>query len=273
MAHIQATFMSKTLFRNVTIQVILPVDKFSLWGDVKSPDKPFKTLYLLHGIFGNCNDWINGTALQRWAEEKNLCVVMPSGENSFYVDQPGMGNNFGMFIGEELVEITRKMFPLSHKRGDTFIGGLSMGGFGAVRNGLKYSETFGRIASLSGALHILEEDRKRRPLVSWESGCFGGDMNKARASDMNPRVLIKEFEEGKKNSAKPEIFMVCGTEDPLLKANRTFREAFEKAGFAVTYGEAPGKHDWDFWNEHIREVIDWLPLDEKSSGTNSGNVL
>ena len=151
MAFIQVSFMSKTLMRTVPLQVILPVDKFT-FGQLEREEKPFKTLYLLHGIFGNETDWVHGTRIQRWAEEKNLAVVMPAGENAFYVDQPSIGAMHGQFIGEELVEITRKMFPLSRKREDTFIGGLSMGGFGALRNGLKYHDTFGAVICLSGAL-------------------------------------------------------------------------------------------------------------------------
>ena len=115
MAFIQVSFMSKTLMRTVPLQVILPVDKFT-FGQPKREEKPFKTLYLLHGIFGNETDWVHGTRIQRWAEEKNLAVVMPAGENAFYVDQPSIGAMHGQFIGEELVEITRKMFPLSRKR-------------------------------------------------------------------------------------------------------------------------------------------------------------
>ena len=114
MAFIQVSFMSKTLMRTVPLQVILPVDKFT-FGQPEREEKPFKTLYLLHGIFGNETDWVHGTRIQRWAEEKNLAVVMPAGENAFYVDQPSIGAMHGQFIGEELVEITRKMFPLSRK--------------------------------------------------------------------------------------------------------------------------------------------------------------
>lgn len=115
MAFIQVSFMSKTLMRTVPLQVILPVDKFT-FGQPEREEKPFKTLYLLHGIFGNETDWVHGTRIQRWAEEKNLAVVMPAGENAFYVDQPSIGAMHGQFIGEELVEITRKMFPLSEKK-------------------------------------------------------------------------------------------------------------------------------------------------------------
>ena len=135
MALIQFTYVSNVLLRSVPVQVILPADKLSPEGEYL-PLKKYKTLYLLNGLWGSHVDWVSGTRIQRWAEERDLAVVMPAGENSFYVDRPGFHTEYGKWIGEELVEITRRMFPLSHKREDTFIGGLSMGGFGALRNGL-----------------------------------------------------------------------------------------------------------------------------------------
>ena len=64
-----------------------------------------------------------------------LALVVVTGDRSFYVDKPEWGDNYGKFIGEELVEITRSLLPLSRKKEDTFIGGISMGGFGALING------------------------------------------------------------------------------------------------------------------------------------------
>ena len=195
MAIIQVNFMSNTLWRTVPIQVILPVDKLTPDGSLPAPKK-FKTLYLMHGLLGNCTDWVSGTRIQRWAEEHDLAVVMPSGDNSFYVDRPASNNRYGEFIGHELVEITRRMFPLSDRREDTFIGGLSMGGFGALRNGLKYHETFSAIVCLSGALHIFENmDKlaKRKDGVenlTFEE-CLFGPLPEAVVSDKNPKVLIE----------------------------------------------------------------------------------
>ncbi len=83
-------------------------------------------------IYGLCErntDW-------RWAEEKNLAVIMPSGDNQFYIDKEDTEEYYGEYVGKELVEFTRKMFPLSEKKEDTFIAGLSMGGYGALINGL-----------------------------------------------------------------------------------------------------------------------------------------
>lgn len=90
MAFIQVSFMSKTLMRTVPLQVILPVDKFT-FGQPEREEKPFKTLYLLHGIFGNETDWVHGTRIQRWAEEKNLAVVMPAGRMRFmWISRPSV---------------------------------------------------------------------------------------------------------------------------------------------------------------------------------------
>ncbi len=273
MALIQVNFVSHFLFRTVPMQVILPVDKLQ-WGEQRpvQPQK-FKTLYLLHGLLGNYTDWVTGTRIQRWAEERDLAVVMPSGDNAFYVDQPGMGSRYSEFIGKELVEITRRMFPLSDKREDTFIGGLSMGGYGAVHNGLKYADTFGAIINLSGAMHIFEDNEPKS--IGPEMGYFG-DMAQARKSDKNPRVqveLLKKRMAADPAAALPKLFMACGTEDSLLSANRTLRDFFRENGLEVTYYESEGGHTWDFWDEYILKALNWLPLDSGKQGINSGNVV
>ena len=87
MALLHCNFMSRSLGRPVPIQVVLPTDKMA-GPQGQAPQGPFKTLYLLHGIFGDETDWVCGTRLQSWAQDRNLAVVMPAGENSFYVDNP-----------------------------------------------------------------------------------------------------------------------------------------------------------------------------------------
>ncbi len=270
MALIQVSFVSQCLFRSVPIQVILPVDKISFDGSPVPPPKPFKTLYLLHGLLGSCGDWVSGTRIQRWAEERDLAVVMPSGDNHFYLDQPAGGDRYGQYIGEELVEITRRMFPLSRRREDTFIGGLSMGGYGAVRNGLKYHETFSHIIGLSSALHILEDaENAGSARISFEESNFG-PLNEAVSSDRNPRVLIERLV--RENAELPRIYLACGTGDSLIDVNRAYRKAFEDAGFDITWAETDGGHTWDLWDDQIHRALDWLPLKMTGQGRNSGNV-
>lgn len=272
MAQLKVDFMSKSLMRTVSINVILPVDKVFLGKEEEV--KPFKTLYLLHGIFGNNSDWISGTRIQSWAQEKNIAVVMPSGENKFYINNEYTCERFSDFIGEELIEITRKMFHLSNKREDTFIAGLSMGGYGAIINGLKFNNTFGCIAGLSSALildDVLSGDEGISAIMGgrqYYTGIFG-DLSKLRGSDKDYEALAKELS-NRENI--PRMYLCCGTEDHLINANRKFRDLLLENNFDVTYVEGPGEHNWYFWDEYILKVLEWLPLNEGSKGLDSGNV-
>lgn len=273
MALIQVNLLSKALMRTVPVNVILPVDKMVFPGMQPREDKPYKTLYLLHGIFGNFTDWVTGTRIQRFAEEHDLCVVMPSGDNSFYVDTPY--NNYGQFIGQELVELTRKMFPLSHEKEDTFIGGLSMGGYGALRNGLKYADTFGYIVSLSGACHLEEMVSREGDQGfilfdrSYSESVFG-DLSKVLESDKSPKYLARQMQQAGK--PMPKIYMACGEKDSLLPANQDMAQALTEQGVDVTFEVGPGNHEWDFWDKYIEKAIQWLPTEKPGMGMNSGNV-
>ena len=267
MAVFHASFFARTLGRTVPLTVILPTDKMN-FGDTprREEGKPFKTLYLLHGVFGSEIDWLYGTRIQRYAEERDLAVVMPAGENGFYLDQPWSTNNYGEFIGRELVDFTRRSFPLSHRREDTFIGGLSMGGFGAMRNGLKYNDVFGAIVSLSGALILDEEflrpvEDPRIPIErrEYRQHCFGPDLAAAIESDRNPLFLAKAMAEA--GTEFPLIYMACGERDPLLEKNRRFYSELLKLGVEdLQFEIGPGAHEWDFWDRYILRALDWLPL-------------
>lgn len=274
MAIIEVNFISKCLMRTVTFNAIIPVDKFGPQAE-NAEQKPLKTLYLLHGIFGNYTDWVNGTRIQAWAEANDLAVIMPSGENRFYLDDEKSGELYGEFIGKELVEFTRKLFPLSDKREDTFIAGLSMGGYGAIRNGLKYAENFGCVIGLSAALvHDTWKDADNSaPIFTFRRDYYEavfGEYDKVKGSDKDPKaLLLKLKEEGR---PVPKMYLCCGTEDGLVTANRDFRDFLNENGVDLTYVEGPGKHDWVFWDTYIKKVLDWLPLNRTGAGINSGNV-
>ena len=276
MAFIHMNLISKSLMRTVPVNVIIPADKPALPGMPVRENKPYKTLYLLHGVLGSYVDWVNGTRIQRFAEMNDLVVVMPSGENSFYVDMPGGNDNYGEFVGKELVELTRKIFPLSHKREDTFIGGLSMGGYGAIRNGLKYHETFGYIIGLSSAL-ITEDLAERNEddnvmfyqTKSFAERCFG-DLIKLQQSDMNPKYLVQKLKEQKIEF--PKLYLACGKEDGLLPKSEDFVRFLKENEIDVTYETGPGAHEWDFWDTYVERAIQWLPTESTMEGLNSGNI-
>ena len=144
----------------------------------------------------------------------------------FYMDHPNANENYSEFIGKELVKITRRMFPLSHKKEDTFIAGLSMGGYGAIRNGLKYHDTFGYIAGLSSAM-ILEKMRTAddsSPMFfekkSFLENVFG-DLSRIKDCEINPEWIAENMK--KDGIPFPHMYLACGLDDPLLPPNRKFR--------------------------------------------------
>lgn len=205
-------------------------------------------------------DWLCGSKIQELSLTHNIAVFMPSGENNFYLDDVDKGELFGEYVGQELVDFTRKMFPISTKKEDTFIGGLSMGGFGAIRNGLKYNDNFSRIIALSSALITkniagIPEDFKD-PVADYKyyRRVFG-DLNELLGSENDPEALVLDLK--KKKADIPKIYMACGSEDFLLRENHDYRDFLVKENVDLTYVESPGVHDWNFWNEYIEKALIW----------------
>ncbi len=258
MAIFRIAFASETLFRTVNLNVIIPVETYGR-TDIKKPEK-FKTLYLLHGFGGNKDDWMDYTNLRSISEKYNLAVVLPSGENSFYENMNVITGRYSDFVGKELVEFTRRMFPLSDKKEDTFIGGLSMGGFGALRLGSLYHQTFGKIFSLSGAFIIDNIAGKKE---GYRDGIADydyyvrtfGNLEQVKDSPKDPLYCVKE---AIKVKDMPDVYMAVGTDDFLLKENRLMRESLENEGLKISYHEDHGIHDWDFWNRYLPKAMDWL---------------
>lgn len=275
MALIRVDLFSESLMRTVTINAIIPVDKMTLPGMPQREKKPFKTLYLLHGIFGNYTDWVSGTRIQRWAQDNNLAVIMPSGENKFYVDNPLSGEMFSTFIGKELVEKTRDLFPLSTAREDTYIAGLSMGGYGALINGLRFHDTFSHIGALSSGLildMVMASDNSN-PLPTHRRSYYEaifGDLDQLIGSEKDYQALIEKLQEEK--VPLPKIYMACGTEDFLINENRQYHAFLVEHDVDVTYVEGPGAHTWDFWDTYIEKLLAWLPLETSTESIHSGNV-
>lgn len=58
-----------------------------------------------------------------------------------------------------------------------------------------------------------------------------------------------------------KFFAWCGTEDYLYSANLTGVERLKAAGLDLTFIEGPGKHEWYYWEKHLVDVLNWLPID------------
>lgn len=260
MAYIQVNFLSDSLRKVVPLSIILPNDTIEKEQNIYYK-RNTKTLYLLHGFSGNHTDWLNGTSVSSFAKKYNVAIVCPSGDNSFYLDKKMTGGKYETFVGKEIVEYITKTFNLSKKREDTFIGGFSMGGYGALHTGLKYNQTFSKVIGLSSALVVKrlakEKDKYIDGLTNHEYSVITfGDLDKIMDSDINIEHLISDMI--KNNKKMPELFLGCGTEDFLLDVNRDFHSFLSKNKVAHTYVEDSGSHDWFYWNKMVEPFMKWL---------------
>lgn len=246
----------------VEFTYVLPNDYPSFMTEVNPHFKRgMKALYLLHGITGNDLDWeCNGTA-EELALKYNLAIFMVTAGNNFYLDRAATGAQYGKYVGQEVIDFTRKTFHLSDKREDTLIGGLSMGGFGAIHTAWAYPDTFGGIVALSSAL-IIHNIQGMKPgtkdmMANYEyyREVFG-DLDKVSESDNNPEVLYKKcIQEGKKMAP---LYMAIGKEDFLYQENQIMRKFLDDQGANYKYEEGPGIHDWNFWNAYITKGLEYV---------------
>lgn len=217
-------------------------------------------LILLHGLTGTDTDWLYGGPAQDIAIQYNMNVFMPTTGNSFYLDKGYAGADWGNFIGCELPEYIKKTFRIDMKRENTIIGGLSMGGYGALHTALAYPDVFRSCIALSSALIIHEyamAEPKASDVVPYKMMLeIFGDPKAVETTDKNPEVQYLELK--KAGADIPKIYLACGTEDSLIGHNRDFASFLKDQNADFIFEEGPGKHNWAFWNKYLYRGLDKL---------------
>ncbi|MHC5249147.1 alpha/beta hydrolase [Enterococcus sp. LJL90] len=258
MAFLQANIYSNVLEMEVMINVVLPQKTEKKIGSSSlGANEDVPVLYLLHGMNGNHSVWARRTSIERYVADYQIAVVMPSTDLGWYTDTT-YDMNYWTFIAEELPEIVHELFPqISTKREKTYAAGLSMGGYGALKLGLRKPENFAAVASLSGAVVLglqMEQMLEVRPRNYWE-GIFG-PLDEVANSDNAPLYLLNKLVAS--GQEIPRIFLACGTEDPLYAASAGMSGQMTKLGVAHTFEEGPGEHNWIFWDQWIQRVLEWF---------------
>lgn len=254
MALIRCDFFSDVLGLSTSMTVLLPqATRAQIGMTGAAPPGPPPVLYLLHGLSDDATIWTRRTSIERYVADLGLAVVMPQVDRSFYVDERH-GNRYGTFLTEELPEIVGHFFRVSSRREDTFVAGLSMGGYGAMRWALTRPTRFAAAASLSGVLDLAElaGDRQDAPY----SRVFGDRPTAGGEYDL----LALLHRAGRHDVHLPDLYVSCGTDDPLFAGSERFREEAARAGVALTYDTGPGGHDWAYWDAKIQDVLAWLPV-------------
>lgn len=268
MAFAHYSFYSNALHRITEFDISIPNDIPSSMPHISSEayERRMKTLILLHGYSGYSSDWFISGNASDLSMMNNLAVVCPSGENSFYTDAKGTGHAFCTYIGEELPRYLALTLELSDKREDCYIGGYSMGGYGALHIGLNYNHQFSGIMALSSAL-IINQLKDMEPGMENEMANYDyyvsvfGDLKKAENSNLDPCWQIRQLIDRKE--VIPSIYFACGAQDFLIDSNLMFRQFLEDSDVPYEFEEGDGIHDFNYWRPHAVSGINYLLNNEK----------
>jgi S-formylglutathione hydrolase FrmB len=262
MALVHWHFYSASLGMQRSAEVVLPQSSSGIGVGGRERGDRIPVLYLLHGWSDDHTIWQRRTSIERYALEKGLAVIMPGTDLGFYTDMK-YGYDFWQFFSGELPELTAEFFPrLSTRREDTFVAGLSMGGFGALKLGINCPERFAAAASLSGLTDPLWQyhggagGREGRANEAWLN--IFGEEDELRGSESDLHAKLEELIAS--GRPMPRFYQTCGTEDFLYGINVEFRDKF-KDRIDLTYHEERGVHEWGYWDQNIQRVIDWLPIE------------
>lgn len=230
----------------VGFNIILP-------RDYASSTRRYPVLYLLHGYTDHYPAWVSYSGITQYARGYPQIVVMPEGDNGFYTNSYADKHlAWEDFIILDLIPYVDSHYRTVASRQGRAIAGLSMGGYGAMKLGLKYPQMFSVAASLSGAFGAA---RWKRPI---EDPVFQKLVESVYGPPGNPgRVTEDPFELIKKVPAelRLQIYISVGSGDFLLEENREFVKLLSELKVPYEYREFPGKHEWPVWDREIQVVL------------------
>ncbi|MBR5231709.1 MAG: esterase family protein [Clostridia bacterium] len=242
MAYFQGAFRSAVLGMDTNVNVILPYDRYDGNGN---PGRYDKVLYMLHGLKQNADAWPRMSGIERYANYYGYAVVVPEVQRSFYTDM-ARGMNYFTYLTEELPRAVQEMFHLPAGRENTYVGGLSMGGYGALKCALTRPDLYAGAMCFSGGYHSLQhpEALMKNYYSRGEIEGILGEELKVRPED-DLEHLVRAFP---KDGKKPGLYLACGTEDFLYQSNLCMRDTLRENGFDLTWEAWEGAHDWRFWD-------------------------
>ncbi|MCD9189577.1 MAG: esterase family protein [Pyrinomonadaceae bacterium] len=246
---------SKLMAREMPYRVVLPVDY------EKAKDKRYPVIYLLHGLTGHFDNWTNNTKLAEYAARYNYIIVTPEGNDGWYTDSATVPTDkYESYIIRELIPEVEKNYRALTDRNHRAIAGLSMGGYGSLKFGMKYPQMFVLAGSFSGALPANSWSVKTlgnsgwKALVDSVTSTFGDDDSQTR-KDNDIYRFAKEITPEKVREL-PFLYLDCGTEDFLIQNNRDFQAILIEKKIPHEFRQLPGKHDWKFWDSQIQEFLE-----------------
>lgn len=230
--------------------VILPEDDSHF--NLSTSPKKLKTLLLLHGLSSDETSYTRFTSIERYAEEHQLAVIMPKADHSGYSNMV-FGHKYYDYI-LEVLDYAHQILPLSTQREDNYIAGHSMGGYGTIKYALTEGHRFSKAAPLSSVFNpqlLLNID-----WYDFSGEAIAGLDKSTDQTELDPYYLAEEAR--KEQRAIPDLLIMCGTEDELLSDNKQFIKCLDNNEIAYHFEEAPGKHDYEYWDKAIKRAIEWF---------------
>jgi S-formylglutathione hydrolase FrmB len=236
----ECTFHSAALARDMRYMVLLP-------DGYEESHRRFPVLYLLHGWNGNHTNWCTLTNLVGYSDGYSFIIVMPDGQNSWYVNSATMSSDrFYDYITSDVISIIDGQYRTIASPHRRAVAGLSMGGYGALLAALKQPEMFAVVGSISGALDGPNGVENVVPdLRESTEQAYGQPGSPARLENDLVNLLRRT------EAPLPYMFLSCGNQDALLPSNRRFVAELSSKGTIYEYHEIPGDHNWEFWDNSL----------------------
>ena len=248
--------MRKSSKRNTVTRTVSP----GFYSAIRASSATrYPVLYLLHGFGGHYSDWVTHTNVADYAAQYRMIVVMPEGNNGWYTDSTSVANDkYESYILKELIPDVQKRYRTIEARYGRAVAGLSMGGFGALKFGLKSPDSFVFVGSLSGALAApawTEDDLKNlKAIRDSVFGVFGPIASETRKA--NDIYEIARGLSAGRLGGLPYFYLDCGTEDFLIGLNQQFAALLREKKIPHEYRELPGDHNWAYWDRQVPEVLE-----------------
>jgi putative tributyrin esterase len=245
-------FESKLVNATLAYNVVLPPDYRA------SSATRYPVLYLLHGFGGHYSDWVTRTNLADYAARYRMIIVTPEGNDGWYTDSVSSpSGKYESYILKELIPDVQKRFRTIDSRYGRGIAGLSMGGYGAIKFGLKSPGTFAFAGSMSGALATTswtDDDLKNlQSIRASVFGVFGPPGSETRKA--NDIFEITRGLSAARIAALPYIYLDSGTEDFLISHSTQFATLLREKKVPHEFRELPGDHNWAYWDQQVQEVL------------------
>lgn len=238
------TFRSASLGEERSYNVLLPV------GYDPGGARRYPVLYLLHGKSGDNTDWSKRAPLREAVGQAPLIVVMPDGDDGWYVDWADGVHRYEAQIVRDLIPHVDGTYRTLGTREGRAVAGLSMGGYGALKMALAHPDLFVSAASVSGAL--------RFPREGWDDGpkVFGKDPASNLLRQQNDVLeLADALQRARPRWSGPALYLDCGTEDFLYDSNTRVRSFLREIAVPYAYHEEPGGHTWEYWSARLPDVL------------------